>query len=178
MPARSTDSGYGLVARLIHWTSALMILTLATLGFIAADAGDATTKAQLLKVHVPLGIATLALTIIRIGWWCVADNKPPSVPMPVWQDRVARAVHVLFYIAVLSMAASGIGMMVLSDAATALFGTSGAPLPDFTAYAPRIPHGIGARVLLVLFVLHASAALYHHFFMKDKLLKRMWRGRT
>jgi cytochrome b561 len=48
-----------------------------------------------------------------------------------------------------------------------------APLPDFWKYRPRTPHGIGARLLLALIVLHTGAALYHHFVRRDGLLRRM-----
>jgi hypothetical protein len=62
-------------------------------------------------------------------------------------------VHVLFYVVILGMIASGIGMMALSGAAVLMFGGESALLPDFWNYPPRIPHGIGARLLLVLLML-------------------------
>jgi cytochrome b561 len=83
-------------------------------------------------------------------------------------------VHVLFYVVVLGMIASGIGMMLLSGAAPLIFGGESALLPDFWKYPQRIPHGIGARLLLALLALHAGAALYHHFIRRDGLLRRMW----
>ena len=46
----------------------------------------------------------------------------------------------------------GIGMMVLSGAAAVLFGGTDGALPNFWNYAPRVPHGIGARVMVALLV--------------------------
>jgi cytochrome b561 len=86
-------------------------------------------------------------------------------------------VHVLFYIVILGMIASGIGMIALSGAAPMIFGAERTLLPDFWKYPPRLPHGIGARLLLALIVLHAGAALYHHFVRRDGLLRRMWFSR-
>ena len=63
--------------------------------------------------------------------------------------------------------------MALSGAVPIIFGQGGT-LPDFWIYMPRVPHGIGARLLLILLILHAGAALYHHFISRDGLLKRMW----
>ena len=83
-------------------------------------------------------------------------------------------MHVLFYVVILGMTASGIGTLVLSGAGPILFGGAAQPLPDFWNYPPRAPHGIAARLLIVLFVLHAGAALYHHVFKRDGLLRRMW----
>ena len=94
--------------------------------------------------------------------------------MPDTQNKMAHAVHGLLYLVIIGMIASGIGMMILSGAGDILF--SGAPgtLPDFWDYAPRLPHAIGAKVMVGLIVLHALAALYHQFITKDGLLRRMW----
>ncbi|MDO9296294.1 cytochrome b [Bradyrhizobium sp.] len=50
-------------------------------------------------------------------------------------------------------------------------------MPDFSKYSPRAPHGIGARLLIALVVLHVGAALYHQFGRRDGLLRRMWFGK-
>ncbi len=70
------------------------------------------------------------------------------------------------------MGASGIGLIALSGAAPAIF--TGGSLPNFDIYPPRIPHGIGARLMLALIALHVAAALFHQFVRRDGLLKRMW----
>lgn len=120
-------------------------------------------------------MTVLLLTLFGIAWWLFAGAKPKSIEMPKWQDMGARAVHYIFYVVILGMAASGIGMLALSGAAPPIFGEA-QTLPEFMGYKPRIPHGIGARVMAVLFIFHAGAALYHHFVMRDGLLGRMWFG--
>ena len=65
-------------------------------------------------------------------------------------------------------------MFVLSGAGAILFGGAEGQLPDFWDYKPRIPHGIGARLMVALFFFHAGAAVYHHFVKSDGLLSRMW----
>ena len=174
MPAKSSATRYGTVAITLHWLSALLIVVLIVSGFRASGIEDSAVKASILQLHVPCGVAILLLTLARIGWWIFADSKPASVPMPRWQDRSSQAVHFLFYAAILGMTASGIGMMVLSGAGPIIFGGENSTLADFRNYLPRTPHGIGARLILALFVVHAGAALYHHIFKKDGLLHRMW----
>lgn len=177
MPAKSTNNQYGSVAITIHWLSALLIIVQLGSGFRAAGTTDLAAKAQILGIHASVGIAVLVLTLARIAWWWFADRKPGAVAgMPAWQDWSARAVHLLFYIVILGMAASGIGMFILSGAGAILFGTAEGQLPDFWDYLPRVPHAIGARVMLALFLFHLSAALYHQVVKKDRLLGRMWFG--
>ncbi|WKD48474.1 cytochrome b [Microbulbifer spongiae] len=132
--------------------------------------------AAALRVHVPIGVVILLLTLVRIGWWCFMDYKPASVPMPSWQDHASRAVHILFYVVILGTVASGIGMVILSGAGPIIFGGDLATLTDLFDYPPRRPHGIGARVIIVLLILHVGAALYHHLLKRDQLLRRMWFG--
>ncbi len=65
-------------------------------------------------------------------------------------------------------------MFILSGAGPILFAGADGPLPDFDTLGPRVPHGLGARLLIALVVLHASAAIYHQYVRKDGLLSRMW----
>jgi cytochrome b561 len=88
-------------------------------------------------------------------------------------------VHLLLIIVPLGMAASGIGMLILSGAGAQLFGGAPGLLPEFERVLPRTPHGIGARMLLALVALHIGAALYHHVVLRDRLLTRLsWKRET
>jgi cytochrome b561 len=175
MALKSTPDHYGTMAVAIHWVSAVLIVILIGSGFRAANTVDPAAKAAILRLHVPIAVAVLALTVLRIVWWWGFDRKPdPVVGSPHWQERPTQVAHLLFYIVILGMIASGMGMMVLSGAASMIFGGEGALLPDFWKYPPRLPHGIGARLLLALLALHVGAALYHHFVRRDGLLRRMW----
>lgn len=177
MTIRSTNSRYGRLAVSIHWLSALLIIALLVSGFRAANTVDPVLKAEILRLHAPMGFAIGVLTLLRIFWWWMIDKKPPAIGNePEWQKWMAKAVHILFYVVILGMTASGIGMFALSGAAEFVFRGIGS-LPDFNLYSPRIPHGIGALVMIALLVAHAGAALYHHFIKRDDTLRRMWFGR-
>jgi cytochrome b561 len=128
----STKPGAGHVAVSIHWVSVLLILILIDSGFRAANTVDPSAKAALLRIHIPIAVGLLTLTIFRIVWWWGLDRKPkPVAGSPRWQERAAQVVHILFYVVILGMVASGIGMVVLSGAAPLIFGGQSALLPDF-----------------------------------------------
>ncbi len=178
MALKGTVDRYGSMAVSLHWLSAILVLVLIVLGFRAAATVDPAAKAALLRLHLPIGIAVLVLTALRIVWWWRFDRRPdPIAASTHWQERAAQAVHILFYVVLLGMIASGIGMMVLSGASPIIFGGQGGALPDFSKYLPRAPHGIGAWLLIALVVLHVGAALYHQFGRRDGLLRRMWFGK-
>jgi cytochrome b561 len=175
---RSTANRYGTVAVFIHWTTAIAVVILLVSGFRAAGMSSVADKTALLRMHVAVGISVLLLTGLRLAWWWLVDRKPADPEgSPRWQALAASVVHKLFYLLILVMAASGLGMLVLSGAGNILFAGASGPLPVFTHFAPRIPHGIGARVLIALIVVHLCAALYHQLVRQDGLLARMGLGR-
>lgn len=177
MPAKSTPTKYGSIAITLHWLRAALILVLLVSGFRAAGTVAADAKAAILMAHAPVGITVFILLVVRIVWWLFFDKKPNDIGgQPRWQEVSAHAVHYAFYAVLFLMTASGIGMFILSGAGPILFGGGTEVLPDFDKLAPRVPHGLGARLLVALVVLHAGAALYHQFIRKDGLLTRMWFG--
>lgn len=175
---KSSLERYGRIAIAIHWASALLIIGLMIAGFRAAGMTDPVAKAALLRIHAPLGIAVLVLTLARIGWWLIADSKPrdpPGVSRP--QAFAAKAVHGLLYVSIFGLAGSGIALLVLSGAGAILFGNAPGALPDFWNFAPRYGHAAMARLMAILLLLHVGAALYHQFVRKDRLFARMGVGR-
>ena len=172
---KSSPTQYGSFAVTIHWISAILIIVMLGSGFRAASMTESAAKEAILMLHVPLGLLILLLTLFRLFWWWRVDHKPAPVSGdPAWQSLSAKATLVAFYIVILGMVVSGISTVVLSGAGDNLYGAAGGPLPDFSEVLPRVPHGLGARLMLALLVLHASAALYHHFIKKDGLIWRMW----
>jgi cytochrome b561 len=178
MTMKSCSERYGAVAVSIHWLSALLILVLLYTGFRAAGVHDAATKAALLRLHLPVAFLVLALTAFRIVWWLRFDAKPaPLSGATPAQERLARIAHVLLYVVILGMVASGLGMTVATGAASQIFSTDVSALPDFWRVRPRVPHGAGARLLVALLGLHVAAALYHHFVRRDATFRRIWFAR-
>lgn len=175
MTMKSTPARYGRIAIALHWSIAALTLAALASGF-AADAIGREAQAPL-RAHAVSGLLAGMLTLARVAWWWLADVKPDPAPnSDGMQGIMARITHVLLVIIPVGMAASGIGMLVLSGAGEQLLGGAPGLLPEFERLPPRAPHGIGARVLMALVVLHVGAALYHHLVLRDRLLERLsWR---
>jgi cytochrome b561 len=151
-----------------------VLIVLQLIGGWAAARAEWSAKIGLLKFHAPLGLAIGLLTVLRILWWVAFDRKPDDVAgMPRAQAIAAKAVHGLLYLAPLALAASGFALLVLSGANRIVFGGAQAPLPDLTHFAPYKGHVAMAIALLALAAVHAGAALYHQFVVRDNLLARM-----
>ncbi len=177
MAIMSTPLQYGRVAIVLHWSIAALTLVALASGFAADAIGRGAHAA--LRAHAVSGLLAGALTLVRIAWWWLADVRPdPASKSDGIKGTIAQVAHVLLVILPVIMAASGIGMLALSGAGEQLFGAAPGPLPEFERFRPRVPHGIGARILIALVLLHVSAALYHHLVLRDRLLERLsWRRR-
>lgn len=176
MGAGALPKRYDVVARSLHWLSALAILLVLPIGLLAARASSDHQAVALLRVHVPLGLLILALMLARLAWR--RRHVPPAPPSdtPRWQVTLARVVHVLLYALPIVIAASGIGLMALSGAAPLIFGRTGGRLPDFSRFPPMTVHATGALALVGLLALHVAAVAYHQFVRRDRTLARMGIG--
>ena len=175
MSSRSTSTHYGSVAIAIHWASALAVILAFAAGSVVANVAPPAEQEPILIAHITLGLIVFALTLLRIVWWLVADKRPALPPdEPRLQQIAARTVHYAFYVILLLMGTSGIMTLVLSGALPTIL--SGGPVPDFSELVPRVAHGVMSRILLLLFVGHVGAALWHQFIRHDHLLARMGVG--
>lgn len=105
--------------------------------------------------HAIVGIIIFALAIWRVtlrftqGVPALPEGESPLLKL------VAAGTHVLFYVLLIGMPISG---------GVAWF--FGLPLPAEA-------HGLASKLLIVLILLHIAAALFHHFWLKTDVLKRM-----
>jgi cytochrome b561 len=177
MATKSSSDRYGSVAIAIHWSSATAVILAWLAGFTVANALPVGQGSGLLLAHITLGLIVLALTLLRIVWWLVADRHPQApAGQPRWQVRLAQLVHVCLYVLLVLMASSGVVTLTLSGAVPTLL--AGGLVPDFSELIPRVAHGIMSRILLVLLAGHVGAALWHQVVRRDHLLARMGLGRA
>jgi cytochrome b561 len=165
---------------MLHWLIAVLIVALLSIGFFLAVAVPNTDphKISILLIHMSAGMLVFALMavrlIVRLSTALPADaaTRHPAL------GRIASAVHYGFYLLVLGMAVSGLSTSILAGLNRSVFQGSGEPLPpSFAIYPTFTAHSYLAWLLLGLLVLHVIGALYHQFFLKDGLFRRMWFGR-
>ncbi len=178
MAGTSTPQRYDTFAIAFHWAIAVALLVTLSLGFLAAHASAPGSRqaASLLRIHVPLGILILLLTVAR-GIWRVRHVRPPApFGQPRWQLGVARVTHMLLYVMPFATAASGLALLAASGVAPIVFSRLPGALPDLTRFPPMTVHALGAGALVGLVCIHVIAVIYHQFIRRDRLLARMGIG--
>jgi cytochrome b561 len=183
--APANDAGargpaYTRTAVALHWIIALLIAGSLSLGLIMVNLHLSPLKTRLFNYHKWIGITVLGLAVIRI-LWRAGHRPPPEVPMPRWQALAARAAHYLLY--ALLIVTPVFGWMDSSAMGYPVVYLKLWQLPDLVhknkelAKVLRQIHSTLGWCVLWLVVLHAGAALKHHFLDRDSTLTRMlaWR---
>lgn len=103
-------------------------------------------------------------------------GKPESIdPSGKLMTQAALWAHRIIYILVFITVASGLTMAVQADFLAVFAGE--AVLPDsFDHLTARSVHNLTTNLLIVVLLTHVTAALYHQFVIRDKILQRLrWR---
>lgn len=179
---QSLASGYSVTAKTLHWLIALLVIAQFVIAFLMPHIGRNTVLEPLITRHFSIGVLILIVMLIR---WVLRLRHPVSLDTPglaSWERWSAYAVHRLFYLILLIGPLLGWASASAHALPVNVFGLI--PLPSIAA--PKAHWALTAGdihatmmwVLLALIALHAVAALYHHFFRHDDVLRRMLPGST
>lgn len=168
---------YGAVSRTFHWLLFFMIVGALIGGWVEANMPDGPEKAQFVALHKSFGVTILGLVLARLIWRLATPTPQPAPELPVWQVHASRLVHWALYVCMLAQPLSGLLMSQAADKPVEYFGLFTMPglvAPD-QGLAEQL-HGVHVFVsttLAILIGIHAAAALYHHFWCRDSVLRRM-----
>ena len=167
---------YHPVSMALHWLLALMILGSLGAGLYMTGLPFSPARLKLYNWHKWAGTTILILSAARL-LWRLTHRPPPSLPMPIWQSRVAHATHAALYALFFAVPLAGWGYSSAAGFPIVLFGVLA--LPDWLPVSRELADGLKtlhhwlAYALAAVVALHIAAALKHHFIDRDGLLKRM-----
>lgn len=177
MAFKNTENAYGVIARVIHWTTALLILGLLCMGYFMDGMSPGPDKIKLFGLHKSFGILVLMLAATRVLWRVISPAPKSLSTHAVWEKGLSHLAHLLLYIAIFAMPLSGWVMSSAGDFPNSFFGLF--EMPDIVAKneelfrSSRFAHGTIALVLLAVVALHMAGAFKHHFIDRDETLRRM-----
>lgn len=177
MQWRNSSDRFGAVAQIFHWTIVVLIIVQFVLAQQAEDLPTGLEKLATLARHKSVGITILALAVLRLIWrW---TNPTPELPptMKPWERVLARGTHFGLYALLILQPLTGWLMSSAKSYSVSWFGLF--TLPDLVAKNERLfealeeTHEFLAGTILTVAVVHALAALKHHFLNRDDVLRRM-----
>jgi len=177
MQWRNSSSAYGAVARVLHWGIVILIIAQYVLAETFEELPDGPEKLATITNHMSIGLLVLLLAVARIGWKVSNRGLPPPVPMPRPQRIAAAAAHGLLYLLLFALPLSGWIMSSAAGRPPVFFGLFGLPglvgeNHDLHEALEEV-HELLFNTVVVIAALHAVAALYHQFWLKDGTLRRM-----
>lgn len=176
MSLRSDNRQWGAVAKFFHWIVALGILGNGVWGLLMTGMSPSMSKINIYALHKSIGLTILALFALRVAWR-LFDRAPPDEPAPRWQRLAAHATHVLLYGFILALPLSGWWFNSLHGYPLQWFKLFN--LPALAAKNDELMHTAHAvheylfYLLLLVLIGHVGAALKHHVFDQDNVLRRM-----
>lgn len=168
---------YSPTAKFLHWIIVVLVLAQFVVSWLMPDVNSKTRPGSLINLHFSLGVTILALMAVRLGYR-LAHSVPLDMPgSPSWELHAARVGHLLFYFILLVGPLLGWASASAHKLPVTFFGAFALPdiAPPKASWALTAGdiHTYTMWTLLGLITLHAAAALYHHFFRHDDVLRRM-----
>ena len=179
---RNTDNNYGLIHIGLHWTVATLIAVLLPLGLwmTGLDYYDAWYRKGP-DLHRGIGVMLGLVLTARIAWR-LGNPRPVSLSTTDLERKAAAAAHLLLYMLPVLLSTSGYLISTADGRSVDVFGWFEIPATvqgiDGQEDIAGDIHFALAMILLAVIVLHAGAALRHHFIFKDDTLRRMFRPQT
>lgn len=161
-----------------HWLTLVLLIGVYAFIELRGLFPKGSDARELMKtVHFLLGLSVFALVLVRLPLR-LALRAPPVTPAPsVWQHRVALAMETALYALLLALPLLGWLTLSAQGKDVAVFGLHLPTLiaPD-KALGRRLEdvHEFLGELGYWLIGLHAAAALFHHYVMRDDTLRRMW----
>lgn len=170
MPARLTNSTtqYGAVARLLHWTSVVLLLTPIVTSSALERLDDGPEKLALIRQHASWGLLLLLVMVMRLTWRIRNPNPVRSYTIREWQKTAAVFLHWTIYLVIITQSVIGIANVLTGGTGVPFFSLFETP-PLLRADAALHERLVDAHVFLSIviypmFAVHVSAALYHRVF--------------
>jgi cytochrome b561 len=176
----TTSTRYGVVAQSFHWITVILVIS----AYLLSEGGPesrvySVERAATLSFHETAGILVLAVLVLRLLWRAV-DRTPEEPEMPAWMLYASKLTQWLLYALLVAIPATAIlGAWSSGHPVTFLgIGAIGPLIGEAHDFGLTLAdlHGTLGNVILYVAGLHAAAALFHHFFLGDRVLRSMLPG--
>ena len=167
---------YHPLSQIIHWLTAILVVIAFVLGPEDVDELDNPSLDLGLQTHETLGLAVFGLTVLRL-LWTLFSQRPLAVPMAAWMRTISKVLQGSLYLLLIAVPLTAILGTWLEGNVLSLLDnvTITSPLSTSENLGEFLLelHPTLADSLLILAGIHAAAALFHHFILKDLVLATM-----
>jgi cytochrome b561 len=176
--AQSSGERFDSTSIVLHWLTVLLIISqFSTIWLHELVDHETGLGSEILDAHRTIGVLTWVVALARVAWRRRFAYLPPfPESMPKLQQWIAKANEYGLYALLLVQPITGLGGVVFHGRSFTLFIWQVPVLfePDAAIRTLFLKaHEVGGSALLILIGLHASAAFFHGFVLRDGVLQRM-----
>ena len=166
---------YGLLAKLFHWITFVILVFQIPFGFYLVGLEFSDQRIDLENIHILIGISVFYITLFRLIWKFFNSNPTNGNSFFKGQILVAKVNHFLLYLSIFTITISGIlKKLYMGEKLNFLFFRYGFEKDNFQlADLYYEVHIYTNYLLIVLVALHILAVIVHHFIFKDKILDKI-----
>lgn len=174
---KNSKDRFGVVAQVLHWGVFVLFVALFVLAEMMEEAPKGPERRALYDLHKSIGITVLFVVFLRLSWRLANPLPETAAVASKWIEKAASASHFLLYAVMFLMPLSGYVMSVSGGHEVGWFGMF--YLPSMIGKNEGLHelaeefHGATAKAIIALVSIHFTAALWHHFMVKDNVLRRM-----
>ncbi len=177
MENTGTTNHYSKPVILLHWLTLLLLIAVyALMEFKGIFPKGSPGRDAMKNLHFTLGMTVFALTWLRLISRLVTTSPPIHPPLPMWQEKLSKLVHLSLYAVLVILPLTGWLAVSAAGGHVSFWGFElPALLTQDKSLAGNIKevHETIANIAYGLIGLHVLAALYHHYWSKDDTLRRM-----
>ena len=174
MKLKNNLTEYGIISKLLHWLSAILLLIQIPLGFYLVDLDFGEERLSIENIHIIIGLTIFYLVIIRL--LNKIFNPTPKLDPSIFKGQrfIAKLNHILLYVAILSITISGI-LKKLFNGETLVIFFKEIKIQDNFELADQFYniHIFSNYAIIALIALHISAVIIHKLFFNENLLKKI-----
>ena len=174
MHVKNTLTEYGLISKLLHWISAILLLVQIPLGFYLVDLDFGPERINIESIHVIVGLSIFYLVILRLLTKII--NPTPKLNPSIFkgQNFLAKLNHILLYVTILSITISGILKKLFNGENLVIFFKEFRIQDNFElAEVFYDIHVFSNYFIIALITTHIVAVVVHKFFFNDNLIKKI-----
>ncbi|GBU13184.1 cytochrome [Enterobacterales bacterium] len=169
----------------LHWvTAAIVIFMFASAHIWEVLERGTPLRKGLQSVHISMGILLAAIIIGRLLWRLftvsTGRSKQEAIVMPTLMKAAAHLTHLALYLLLLAQIV--LGFLYRWSQAEPFYFFGLFPIPDVFDFDSVMTRTFGslhnnvAWALIIVAGVHALAALFHHYVLRDGVLRRMLPG--
>jgi len=175
MQVFNSFSKYGLLAKLFHWITFIILILQIPFGFYLVGLEFSDRRIDLENIHILIGIIVFYITLFRLIWKFFNSSPTDGNSFFRGQIIIAKVNHFLLYLSIFTITISGVlKKLYMGEKLNFLFFRYGFNKDNFQlADLYYEVHIYANYLLIVLVVLHILAVIVHHFIFKDKILDKI-----